>query len=198
MARFVEHDHPAVREFADDATKGCSGESDVAVALYYAVRDGLRYDPYSVPTDPEDYRAGAIAGMSSGWCVMKAVLLCAAYRAKGLDALLGYADVRNHLQSERLLERMGTDVFVWHGYVSVTVDGVARKVTPAFNLALCERFGVKPLEFDGSEDALFHEATADGRLHMEYIQDRGLYEDLPFEEIMAAMRAHYPRIFSAD
>lgn len=87
---------------------------------------------------------------------------------------------------------MGTDVFVFHGYSELDVQGAWRKATPAFNAELCARFGVPPLTFDGSADALLHPFTADGSLYMEYIQDRGVYADLPLSLILEVFAAVYP------
>jgi transglutaminase-like putative cysteine protease len=124
------------------------------------------------------------------------VLLCAAARAVGLTARLGFADVRNHLNSEKLRERLGgTDLFVWHGYTEFFLDGRWVKVTSAFNIELCERFGVMPLEFDGEHDALLHPFTADGRQHMEYVRERGSFDELPLDEILEEFRATYPLMF---
>jgi transglutaminase-like putative cysteine protease len=183
---FVDSDHPAVIAFADRVTTGKSTDRDKAVALYYAVRDEIRYDPYTASADPETYKASAVLAAGVAYCIPKAVLLCAAARAAGLTARLGFADVKNHLTSEKLRERMnGTDVFVWHGYVEFLLDGRWVKATPAFNIELCERFGVLPLEFDGEQDSLFHPFTADGREHMEYLRERGTFDELPFDRFMA-------------
>jgi len=191
-ARFVDSDAPEVREFAARAAAGASTPRERAVAIYYAVRDGLRYDPYAVATEPDAYRASRVARASSGFCIPKAILLAAAARALGIPARLGFADVRNHLASEKLLARMGTDLFAFHGYTELHLDGVWRKATPAFNRELCERFGVLPLEFDGTADALLHPFDAAGRRHMEYVRDRGVHLDFPFDEMMRVFRAVYP------
>ena len=182
---FVDADHPDVSAFAARATEGAVTDREKAVALFYAVRDGIRYDPYRLSADAETYRASAVLRAGVAYCIPKAVLLCAAARAVGLTARLGFADVRNHLNSEMLRERMGgSDLFIWHGYVEFRLDGRWVKATPAFNIELCERFGVLPLEFDGVHDALFHPYMADGRAHMEYVRERGTFDELPFEEIM--------------
>jgi hypothetical protein len=47
-----------------------------------------------------------------------------------------------------------------------------------FNAELCQRFGVRPLTFDGSADALVHPFAADGSAYMEDIRERGVYDDL--------------------
>ena len=193
---FLDADHPDVTAFAVRATRGATTDREKAVALFYAVRDGIRYDPYQFSADPEAYRASGILRAGAGYCIPKAVLLCAAARAAGLTARLGFADVRNHLTSDKLRKRLsGSDLFVWHGYVEFLLDGRWVKATPAFNIELCERFRVLPLEFDGERDALFHPYTADGREHMEYVGERGTFDELPFDEIVEAMQTAYPAAF---
>ena len=59
---------------------------------------------------------------------------------------------------------------------------------------MCEKFGLKPLEFDGATDSLFHEFDQAGNLHMEYIKERGTYQDVPFEEIVATFAACYKQV----
>lgn len=191
----IDSDHPSVRAFAERAVAGRRGEIDRAVALYYAIRDGIRYDPYAFSPLAEEYRASRVAEMPSAFCIQKAVLLAAAARAIGIPSRLGFADVRNHLTSPKLAALMGSDLFVYHGYTELHLDGRWVKSTPAFNLALCERFGVRPLEFDGRTDSIFHEFDQANRRHMEYVRVRGSYDDLPIEEILAAFDAEYPGVF---
>lgn len=67
----------------------------------------------------------------------------------------------------------------------------------AFDLALCEKVGLKPLEFDGRPDLLFHEFDRAGQRHMEYVRDRGPFPDVPFETIISDFRANSPHLFEA-
>lgn len=188
---FLDWQAAPVLEFARRATAGETSDRGRAVRLFYAVRDGLRYDPYSASHAREGYRASAIVAATRAFCVPKAILLAAAARALGIPARLGFADVRNHLATPKLLERMGTDVFVFHGYAVLQLDGHWRKAAPTFNRELCERFGVLPLEFDGSADALLQPYDREGRRHMEYVRERGVFDDLPFEAMVEALRATY-------
>ncbi len=188
---FIDCDAPVVRRRAEEAVAGAASDEERARRLFYLVRDGIRYDPYSITRDPAGYRASAVLAQPAAYCIPKAVLLTALARAVGIPARLGFADVRNHLSSEKLLARLGTDLFVYHGYTEFWLGGRWVKATPAFNIELCERFGVKPLEFDGRSDALFHEFSADGRRHMEYVAERGSFADLPLQEIMDAFAASY-------
>jgi transglutaminase-like putative cysteine protease len=192
----VDSDHPDVRAFAELHARGGRDARDEAVRLYYAVRDGFRYDPYSAVLSVDGMRASATLAVGKGWCVAKAVLLAACYRVRGLPARLGFADVRNHLSTANLRAGMGTDVFYWHGYTSVHLEGRWVKATPAFNIELCEKFGFLPLEFDGRNDSLYHPFDRAGKQHMEYVNQRGEYADPPIEAMLASFQKHYPRMMA--
>jgi len=193
--RYVDSAHPAVVDFAKENLKGQS-ERERAVSLYYAVRDKIRYNPFLDFTSTEVFRASAVLESGQGFCIGKASLLAACARAAGIEARVGFADVKNHLTTPRLAETMGSDLFVYHGYTEFHIDGRWVKATPAFNLALCQRFRVKPLEFDGREDSIFHPFDEDERRHMEYLRDRGAYADVPVAEIQQAFRDAYPKFYS--
>lgn len=188
---YFDWEDPGVQEFTQRATEGATCERERATKLFYAVRDGLRYDPYTASHDAEAYRASAIVKASSAYCAPKAILLTAAARAAAIPARIGFADVRNHLATPKLLERMGTDVFVFHGYAELLLDGRWLKAAPTFNRELCERFGVAAQEFDGTADALLHPFDTEGRRHMEYVNERGSFDDVPFEEMIRALKQTY-------
>ena len=187
----IDSAHPRIVEFARRAVADTKDDRESAVVLYYATRDGIRYDPYTVGNDRESLRASTTLAAGRGWCVPKAILLAAACRAVGIPARLGFADVRNHLSTKRMRASMGTDVFYWHGYASIQLDGKWLKATPAFNVELCEKFRLRPLEFDGREDSIYHPYDLEGQRHMEYVRDRGEYDDIPFDAMMATFREHY-------
>lgn len=187
----VDADHPEVRAFAERVTADAADDRARAVRLYYAVRDGIRYDPYGIALDAAGLRASTTLAQERGWCVSKAVLLAAACRAVGIPARLGFADVRNHLSTERMRQSMKTDVFYWHGYTSILIGDRWLKATPAFNVELCTKFKLAPLEFDGTEDSLFHAFTPGGTRHMEYLRYRDEYDDVPIDAIRATFATEY-------
>lgn len=192
---FLDFDHPQVAAFADATAAESHTPVDKAVALYYAVRDQIRYDPYDLRHSRQAMRASAVLAKGSGYCVAKAVLLAALARRQGIPCRLGFADVTNHLSTKRLRDKMGTDLFVFHGYVELWLNQRWVKATPAFNLSLCEKFSVLPLEFDGSCDSIFHPFDREGRRHMEYVQERGTFTDLPFDLMFSVYAATYPLFF---
>ncbi len=187
---FIDSEHPAVRAFALERAKGGT-DRERAVSLYYAVRDGVRYSPFLNFTDIETYRASSVLARGVGFCVGKSALYAACARAVGIPARVGFADVKNHLTTPRLRERMGSDVFIYHGYAELLLEGKWVKATPVFNRELCRRFRVKPLEFDGREDSIFHPFDEDDRRHMEYVNFRGTFADVPAETIMRDFREYY-------
>jgi len=196
---FMDCGHPAVLAFARGAVARLAlnaGDTERAVALYYRVRDGIRYDPYSIKMTPEGYRASTVATEGAAFCIPKAILLAAAARALNIPAAVGLADVRNHLTTPKLRALMGSDVFIHHGYTVLHLDGKWVKATPAFNIELCERFGVGPLEFDGKSDSLMQPYDTKQQRHMEYLKDHGWFADFPFERVMTDFQRTYPRLMA--
>jgi len=193
----IDSDHEAVREFTARHSNDTHSDRDNAVALYYAIRDGFRYDPYSIDLTLEGLRASHVLEIERGWCVTKANLLAACCRALGIPARLGYADVRNHLSTARMRKHMGTDLFIWHGYASILLDGAWVKATPAFNIELCEKFRLRPLEFDGREDSIYHAFDLDGQKHMEYVTFRGEFIEVPLEAMLDDMNRIYPKLMES-
>ncbi len=193
---FIDSDSSEIIEFSGENIKDEKTDIEKAVKLYYAVRDGFRYDPYKIDLERAAFKASSVLKKGYGFCINKAVLLTAAARAAGIPARLGFADVKNHLTSKKLTELMQTDVFLYHGYSELFLDHKWVKATPAFNLRLCRRFNVKPLEFDGTGDSVFHEFDTNGNRHMEYIHEHGSFADLPYDRIYSEYRKHYPLLFS--
>ena len=191
---YVDSDAPRVEAFARRTVEGASDDVARAVRLYYAVRDGIVYTPYCDFRADDTYRASACLDRGSGFCVAKAALLAATARVVGVPARVGFADVRNHLCTPKLRQKMGTDVFYYHGYTELHLTGRWVKATPAFDRGLCDRFGVRPLEFDGRADSLFHPHDATGRRHMEYVRERGAFADVPVAAIRETFERYYPRL----
>ena len=167
------------------------------MALYHAVRDEIRYNPYAFSLDAQTLKASHALAAGESYCVPKANLLAACARHCGIPARIGLADVRNHLSTPCLLELLRSEVFAMHGYTELHLDGRWVKATPAFNEALCRVFKVAPLEFDGVHDSVFHPYNERGERYMEYLQDHGQFEDLPQQLFFEHLRGCYPHLFEA-
>jgi len=187
----IDSDHPSIQNYARNVRGGSTDPVEIAVRLYLAVRDGILYDPYSPFYLPGHYRASFVLKRGRSFCVPKASLLCALGRACGIPSRVGLADVRNHLTTKQLIEFMGSDLFVCHGFVELYLEGNWVKATPAFNSELCGRHHVPPLEFNGHEDSLFQPYNSKKQKFMEYVAFRGVYADVPVVEIVDAWKEAY-------
>ncbi len=187
----IDSNHPSIIAHARKTIGENNDPVERAVKLYYAVRDGIWYDPYSPFYLPEHYRASNVLKSGRGYCVSKASLLCALGRNCGIPSRIGLADVKNHLATKQLIEYLGTDLFVYHGFVEFYLDGKWVKATPAFNKELCEKHKVAPLEFNGHEDSIFHAYNLEKRQFMEYVADHGTFADIPVDKIVAGWKSIY-------
>jgi len=193
---YIDAGSAPIRDFV--AAHAGGGEArERAIRLYFAVRDAIPYDLRYFGIEEEIFVASNCLASAGSFCVPKALTLAAAARAAGIPARIGFADVRNHLASPRILMLMDSDLFRWHAYTLLQIDGAWVKATPAFDIGFCEQFGVRPLEFDGRTDSIFHPFDTSGRQHMEYVLDRGVHDDMPFDAFRDDMQANYPRLITA-
>lgn len=193
---FIDSDSEPVIQFAKNAAGDATDPVEQAVKLYLAVRDKIYYTPYGFELTKENMKASTLVKKGAGFCIPKAVLLAAVARVMNIPSRLGLADVKNHLSTKKFRELMGTDIFLYHGYTELLLENQWVKATPAFNLSLCEKFQVKPLDFNGREDSIFHEFNQAGHKHMEYIKDYGTFQDLPYESVNQVLTDNYPKLIA--
>ena len=189
--QIIDSDHPTLREYAMRTVGSSLDPIDRAMKLFRAVRDDIRYDPYSPFYLPEHYQASWVFQRGRSFCVPKASLLCALGRACGIPSRIGFATVRNHLATQQLLDFMGSDLFVYHGFVEFYLERKWVKATPAFNRELCWRHGVGPMEFNGREDALFQRFNSRNEKFMDYLEYTGTYADIPVSAIVEGWEEAY-------
>jgi len=187
---YIDCDAEPVKEKALELIRGIPGKRDRAVRIFYAVRDGIKYTIYGKRSLPEHYRASHVLSEGEGYCVQKAILLVALARAASIPARLRFAAIRNHLMHEDLMEKRGTNFFAFHGYTDLYLEGSWVKATPTFDLIGCTNAGLRPVDFDGRHDALLPSTALDGRPHIEYVEDRGVFEEVPFDAIREASLRH--------
>lgn len=193
---FLDHDSPQVREFVRSALPSeALSPREQAVRLYYAVRDGVRYDVYDADLSREGLRASAIIEAGHGFCLHKSILYAAATRSLGIPSCLILTDVRNHLASERLKRLVGGDVFHFHCLTAVHLDGRWVRATPVFNRMLCRLYGIAPLEFDGVSDSMHHPYDANGRRSMEFLRTHGEFTEFPYDLVIAGLSKASPKLF---
>ncbi len=191
----IDCDHPKVIEFAEKTVGNLSKTIDQAVALYYAVRDQIAYNPYRVVLTEEGMRASRTIIRGQGYCGEKSIVMAAACRHLGIPSRLGFANVRNHLSTEKFRQLLRSDIFVFHGYLSIYLEGKWVKATPVFDKNLCDRFKVVPLDFNGREDSIFQEFDNNGERYMEYLHEYGEFADMPLALFTQELQKYYPHMF---
>ena len=122
---FLDYDQTSVREFAEAHARGAKSDTERAVALYGAVRDGFQYNPYIIDLRRTGLRASNLLTRNRGYCVEKAVLLAARARAVGVPSRLSFYIVRNHIATERLERALRKNYLVFHGAADLRGVGSA-------------------------------------------------------------------------
>lgn len=191
---FVDSEHPAIRAVAREVVGNATDEIERACRLFFAVRDGIRYDAYNIVITRESLRASAVLAQGQSWCVPKSVLLAAVCRAEGIPCRLCYANVCNHMATRKLLDFLGTNIFYYHGYNELYLGGKWVKATVSFNRTLCERARLAPLDFDGVNDSIYQPYDLAGSRYMEYLHDYGHFADVPYEGLMRTFEERYPNL----
>ena len=193
---YTNSDDPKVIEYAKRVTEKGKSLKEKMIQLFYAVRDDFRYNPYRVILKPYALKASYLLTKDYGYCVEKSNLFAACARVLGLPSRLGFANVRNHLATGRLVEvYLRNDLLVFHGFAEIFLNGRWIKVTPVFDQGLCDKMGVQSMAFDGENDAVFQQSDKEGKPFMDYIDDHGTFADVPFDKFVSELSAHYPHLF---
>lgn len=189
---FIDSDSKEIINLANKLTENTNDVREKAKSIFYWTRDEILYDPYeSFTFERKDYKASNIIKQKKGWCVQKACVLAALARSLRIPSRLHFGDIRNHKVPEKLIKAMKTNLFVYHGYTELYIDGSWLKATPAFNISLCQKFDLKTVEFDGIHDGMLPETTKDGQKYIEYVKDRGVTSDFPFDTLFETIRKFY-------
>lgn len=189
---FIDSDSKEIINLANKLTENTNDVREKAKSIFYWTRDEILYDPYeSFTFEKKDYKASNIIKQKKGWCVQKACVLAALARSLRIPSRLHFGDIRNHRVPEKLIKAMKTNLFVYHGYTELYIDGSWLKATPAFNISLCQKFDLKTVEFDGIHDGMLPETTKDGQKYIEYVKDRGVTNDFPFDTLFETIRKFY-------
>jgi|SRR5690554_3996262 len=196
--QFVESDSVEIHQFVSRVTQKKGDLKDRVVQLFYAVRDEVAYDPYDDFYAEDVFSARRCLERKRGFCIPKAALMAAGCRTLGVPARIGFADVKNHLASPRILKANGGPVFFWHAFTEVWLGERWLKATPTFDVELCKRAKIKPLDFDGENDSIFHEFDEAGNHHMDYVKYRGSYADVPAACVLNTWRSKAPGILKPD
>jgi transglutaminase-like putative cysteine protease len=193
---FMDYEHPLIQEKAKELIEGIPEDDNIgkAVKLFYFVRDQIRYSVRNAREsyNKENWRSSVTLETGFAFCIPKSILLASLARAVGIRSRLHFVDIINHMTSDRLKKDMGSNLFIFHGFVELFLDGRWVEANCAFDKELCLRKDFPAVNFDGKRDGLFAATNKDGKPFVEYIKDRGVYTDAPHQEVMKTWAAEYP------
>ncbi len=197
---FVDSEQPDIQRFVKNTIGNEIDKTKNAIKLYYAVRDGWRYNPYNIDLNHVAMKASSLFNREnkSGNCIEKACLLIACLRAANIPSRFCFFDVKNHIGVDKLIELLNSDVLAFHACSEIYLNGNWVKATPAFNLELCDHLEVMPMEFDGVNDSIFQQYDKKGSLFMEYLKEYGSFHDLPHDMFVMLLHQYYPHFFEKN
>lgn len=196
-SEFINSDHSDIVNRCSEVIVEQDSVQDRITKLYLHVRDNWRYNPYKLDLRKDHMMASAILERPEAYCIEKAILYAAFLRAAGVPAKVGFANVVNHIGTEKLEVILETNLLVFHGYTLVYYNDQWKIATPAFNKELCNKLGVDVLEFNGTDDSMLQQYSKEGNRYMEYVHDYGSYKDLPHGLLISELKKHYPHIHEA-
>ncbi len=177
-------DHPKIVELAAKITADAGDNNQKAVQLFEYVRDAIVYSPYTPFFLPEHYLATTTLERGKGFCVQKSVVLVALLRAAGIPARLVFADMVNHRAQPHIIEMLGINLFTYHCYVEMWLDGQWLQVTPSFDQETCDKHGFPLVVFDGHNSSTLPPVDHQGRKFVEYTKHFGSFLDVPMEPML--------------
>ncbi len=175
----IEADHPSIQACARKIIADAASDREKAQRLFAFVRDQIPYNLFMISMHPDDFRASFVLAAGKGYCVQKAVLLCALARAARIPSRLALARIRNHRVPPQIQARLGRNEFPGHGYNQFFIENRWVSAAATFDAALCARAGVPVVQFAGASDATLPEKALDGSPYIEYLERYGHFADLP-------------------
>jgi hypothetical protein len=190
---FFDFNKKSVINKAIEITNGLESQKEKAIALFYWVRDEIKYNmALFIPKVKNYFIASKTIRRREGFCVSKSILLSTLARAVGIPARIHLVDLINHLISQKVIDFMGHNVMYFHAYSEFYLNGKWVKLTPSFDQQTAIRGGFLPMvEFDGENDAVFPPYDVNGNKFGEYVRDRGVHAGLPLDEIDKLFQEKY-------
>ena len=193
---FFDFNKKSVSKKAIEITSDLKTDKEKAIALFYWVRDKIKYNMLTyIPDVKANFRASVTLRRQNGFCVSKSILLSSFARVIRIPARIHLVDLINHKISQKIIDFMGHNVMYYHGYSEFYLDGKWVKLTPYFDPKTALKGKFLPMcEFDGESDAVFPEYDNNGNRFGEYVLDRGVHADLPLDDIAKVFEEKYPAI----
>ena len=196
--KFFDFNNNKVKKKAEEIIQGIFSEQEMAIKLFYWVRDEIKYNMYTyIPMFESNLRASTTLRRKNGFCMSKAILLSTFARAIGIPARIHMVDIINHKVPDWIEDFMGTKTFHCHGYSELYLNGDWIKLTPVFDKNTALKAGYLPLvQFNGEDHALLSPYDEEGNKFIEYVRDWGVFDELPIKMIDEIFQKNYGKIYT--
>lgn len=191
--RYIESTHPAIVDLVERLRVRELAPPTRAATLFRFVRDEIRYE-FMAKLTPEEYFASHVLQDAKGFCVQKAVLLCALSRAAEVPCAIVLSDLLDQSLSPKIARALGTNVMFHHGLNAFHLEGRWLKVDASLSPDVTTRKGYRVVDFDGTREALLPATTLAGGPHARYVRFHGTYADLPFDQMLNAFMSAYQHV----
>ena len=192
---FIDSSHPLLQKKAQELLQDIdpNDQIQIAVKLFYYVRDEIKYVVKYAPQyyNRKNTKATATLKRGYGYCIQKATLMAALARIAGIPTRIHFVDMKNHLTPQSYIDRVGSNLFVYHAYPELYLNGKWIEANVAFDKDLCDRKNFPIVHFDGIKPGLFAKQDDTGQPFVEYIKDHGTYADVPYWKILWAWKKEY-------
>lgn len=188
---YFDCDQPDIRNAVQSITGDCENQREALQKIYLFVRDQIPYNMYAVTGNQKYYKASKILEMGTGYCVQKAILFTTLGRAAGVPSRLVLVAIRNHLTPPDVVKLLGGNIFFPHAYSQFFLEGRWVNVAATYDQPLCARLGAAVPEFDGYHDTLLPATDLAGHKFIEYIENFGVFDDLPWQLIVDKLPEYY-------
>lgn len=188
--RFIDCAHPSIVAAVERLGVRDLAPARRAAVLFRFVRDQVRYE-FMAKLTPQEYLASFVLQEAAGFCVQKAVLLCALARAANVPCAIVLSDLVDESLSPKIVRALGTNVMFHHGLNAFFIEGRWVKADASLSPDVTARKGYRLVEFDGAADALLAATTLAGAPHATYARFHGTYAELPFAQMLEAFITAY-------
>ena len=188
--KLINSNHFEIVQKTNELTSASDIPEEKARALFYFVRDQIRY-VFHADSDEKFYDAASILEKGRGFCTQKSILFCALARACEIPAGIHFYDIDDYTLPPNFVSLLRTRRLYRHGIVSLYLNGKWNNYDATLDIELVNRNNLIPVEFSPEHDCLMNEKTKSGEQHIEYVKDYGLCADVSFEEIKSWFKQYY-------
>ena len=191
--KLIDSEHPAIIKKAGELTVGLDSAVDKARAIFYFIRDEIQYE-FRAKFDEKEYFASYILGDEKGFCTQKAILFCALARASAIPAGIYFYDIIDDTLPVSVTNFLQSRTLFYHGIAALHLNGAWHSFDATLDSRLTVKYRMRPVEFAADQDCLMHSQTLDGKPHIEYAREHGLFDDISFMQIVNWLIEGYPHL----